>query len=180
MCIFPLHAETQFPDGHFSLSALARLEAQAGINIFKELQSSHIEDIAAATSLQLPDIYRHNLVDCCKLVFKDWVAGQSSLPHVWANLLQVLRNLDMEDMAKRIELYFLLTTRSKSKMEVSELMGEEKELMDSLQQTLTKVERDLRKSEGQNQLLKIENETLHSEIEVLKQNLSVVESSGML
>ena len=161
--------ESQFPDGHFSMSALACLKALTSIDILSELQSNCL-DIMVATSLQLNKerllrTYGHDPKDCYKAIFEEWLAGQSPLAPTWENLLQVLRDIDMEDLAKRIEQFFQSTTKSRKKE--LEVMGEEKDLVDSLQQSLAKVERDLHESEEQNQLLKGRNESLCTENELL-------------
>ena len=159
------------------MSALTRLEALTGIDILKELTSNHLH-ITLANKIQLK--LHTNSLNSCTEIFEEWLAGQSTLPPTWENLLQVLREINMKDLARQIEQFFQSTTGPKKK--ASEVMGEEKELVDSLTQSLKKVERDLQEDEEQNQLLraeieylkaenkslKAENESLQTEIEVLR------------
>ena len=153
------------------MSALMRLKALTGIDILEELASKHLY-IMLANSIQLKlNTYVYSGI------FEAWLVGHSPLAPTWGNLLQVLRDINMEDLAKCIEQFF----RQRSKE--SEVMGEEKELVNSLQQSLAKVERELHESEEQNQLLKTLNESLSTENEVLRRQLKQlpsVEPSGMV
>ena len=170
--------ETHFPNGCFSMSAFARLKVLTDIDVQNELDIHTL-----VQQIQ----YRHNTPNSCAEVFEEWLAGQSPLAPTWENLLQVLRDLNREDLAKHIEQFFQSPTESKKK--ASEVMGEEKELVDSLQQTLAKVERDLYEKEEEHKMaleeievLKAENESLSTEIEALRQQqkqLPSVKPTGM-
>ena len=151
--------ETHFPNGRFSMSAFTRLKVLTGIDIVNEL------DIHTLVQLIL------NMPNSCAEVFEEWLAGQSPLAPTWENLMQVLKSIDMEDMAEHIEQFF----RSKSvKKEL------EKKLVPSLHQYQSKVEKDLHKQmellKLEYELLKTENEILNTEIEVLRQQLNQLPS----
>ena len=142
------------------------MEELTGINILNELASKNLH-ITLANVIQLNlRSYEHSMHDSFAGVFEEWLAGQSPLAPTWENLLRALRDIDMDDLAKRIEQFFQSPTESRSKK--SEVTGEKKELVDSLQQTLAKVERDLHESEDQIELLKAKNVALSTENELLK------------
>ena len=99
---------TSFPDGHFDMSALGRLEV-AGIPIFNKLAPNFL---SMALGLNFPlsifDNLRkeNNPVEGSRAMMKAWVSGKSSLPPTWKELLEKLRFIDMRELAQEIEHFF--------------------------------------------------------------------------
>ena len=87
------------------MSAIARLAAVANINICHELAPKHREMIKR---LSLPQSlsYNPNPMDTIRVVLAEWLAGKSRLPPTWAEMMAVLREVGMNDLAVRIERYF--------------------------------------------------------------------------
>ena len=77
---------TSFPDGHFNMGALDRLEKVAGIPIFEMLAPKLLE---MASTLDFHDSIVGNIrnenspVDGTKAMFKAWLSDESSLPPSW-------------------------------------------------------------------------------------------------
>ena len=99
---------TSFPDGHFNMSALGRLEV-AGIPIFNKLAPKFL---SMALGLNFPlsifDNLRkeNNPVEGSRAMMKAWVSGKSSLPPTWQVLLEKLQFIDMRELAQEIEHFF--------------------------------------------------------------------------
>ena len=100
-----LNTEIQFPDGDFSMSAIARMKAMADIDICHELAPKHREMIK---KLSLPQSISHNQspTGTIMVVFEEWLDGKSRLPPTWAEMMVVLREVGMNDLAECIEKYF--------------------------------------------------------------------------
>ena len=116
--------------------------------------------------------YGHNRKEFCGAVFAEWLAGENLLAPTWNNLLKVLRDVDLEVLAKHVETFFQSTMKSSKK--ATEVMGEEKELVESLQQTLEKVEWELHKSEAQLRVALEENGILKDALQIKTKSLSTV------
>ena len=100
-----LNAEIQFPDGNFSMSAIARMKATAGIDICRELAPKHAEIIGR---LSLRQLISHNQspIDTITIVFEEWLAGKISIPPTWEEMMEVFRGIGMNHLAECIEKYF--------------------------------------------------------------------------
>ena len=81
---------TPFPDGHFDMSALDRLEKVAGISIFNK----KLLDMASALCFDESTLHclrrENNPVEGVKFMFKAWLSGKSFLPPTWQVLLDKL------------------------------------------------------------------------------------------
>ena len=99
---------TSFPDGHFDMSALGRLEV-VGIPIFNKLVP---KCLSIALALHLPASITDNLrkennpVEKSKAMMKAWVSGKSSLPSTWQALLELLQTADLGELTQEIEQFF--------------------------------------------------------------------------
>ena len=102
-----------FPNGHFDISALDRLEKEASIPIFNKLVSKSLE---MATALNFDESIfdtlrrENNPVERTKDMIKAWVSGESYLPSTWQVLLETLQAIDMNEEAQEIEHFFNRTT----------------------------------------------------------------------
>ena len=78
-----LFTETLYPDGHFDMSALDRLEKVAGITIFERLAPNFI---AMTSKLDFPEPTveslrkENNTVEGSKGMMEAWLSGASFLP----------------------------------------------------------------------------------------------------
>ena len=104
--LYFISTATLFPDGHFNMSALDRLEKVAGISIFNKLAPSFLElalaldfDESTVDSLR----QEKNPVEGSKAMFKAWFSGKSSLPPTWKVLLEKLQATHMEELAQEID-----------------------------------------------------------------------------
>ena len=100
-----LNTEIQFPDDDFSMSAIARMKVTAGIDICHELAPKCRELIK---KLSLPQSFSHNQspTGTIMVVFEEWLDGKSRLPPTWAEMMAVLREIGMNNLAECIEKYF--------------------------------------------------------------------------
>ena len=100
---------TSFPDDHFNMSALDRLEKVAGISIFNKLAPSFLE-LASALDFNESTVgslrQENNPVEGSKAMFKAWFSGKSSLPPTWKVLLEKLQATHMEELAQEIDRVF--------------------------------------------------------------------------
>ena len=87
------------------MSAIARMKATAGIDIFHELAPKHREMIKR---LSLPQSisYNPNPMDTIRVVFEEWLTGKSRLSPTWAELMAVLREIGVNHIVEWIEKYF--------------------------------------------------------------------------
>ena len=108
-----LNAEIQFPDGDFSLSAIARMKVTAGIDICHELAPKHCQMIK---KLSLPQSLSYDQsevpMDTILSVFEKWLDGNTPLPHTWEEMMKVLREIQMDFLAVRIAKYFGTTSEN--------------------------------------------------------------------
>ena len=100
-----LNAEIQFPDGDFSISAIARMKVMAGIDICHELAPKHREMIK---QLSLPQSisYNQSPINTIMVVFNEWLAGKTALPPTWKEMMALLREIRMNHLSVRIVRYF--------------------------------------------------------------------------
>ena len=106
-----LDTEIKFPDGHFSMTAISRLAAVADIHIFHELAPKCREMIKRLSLLQSRS-HNPNSVDTIRVVFEEWLAGKSRLPPTWGEMMAILREVGMIDLAVRIERYLGTTSEN--------------------------------------------------------------------
>ena len=99
---------TSFPDGHFDMSALDRLEV-AGISIFNTLAPKFL---SMALGLHFPVSIFDNLrkennpVEGSRAMMKAWLFGKSPLPPTWQVLLEKLQLIDMGELVQEMEHFF--------------------------------------------------------------------------
>ena len=111
MCISLRHTEIQFSSGCFSMSAIERLAAEADINICFELAPKCHEMIE---KLSLPQSLSRNQspINTIMVALNEWLAGKTSLPPTWSKMMAVLREIEMTDLAVRIERYLGTTSEN--------------------------------------------------------------------
>ena len=110
--VLSISTVTSFPDGHFDMSALDRLEKIADISIFNKLVSKFL-NMALALHFHkstLNNLRRENSsVEGVKSMFRAWLSGESPLPPTWKVLLEKLQAIDMGKLAQEIEKFFRRT-----------------------------------------------------------------------
>ena len=100
---------TSFPTGHFTMSALDRLEALTGISIWNQIAPNYL---TMAAALQLDHSILNNLrtennpVDGSKAMFRAWLSGKSCVEPTWRSLLEKLRTVQMRELAEEIYFFF--------------------------------------------------------------------------
>ena len=77
------------------MEALSRLEA-SGIPVLSSL-TSEIKSFQQFLGFSEPTIYNS------PLVFNRWLRGLSNVPPTWKNLLRVIRDLNLDNLAQQIE-----------------------------------------------------------------------------
>ena len=97
--------EIQFPDGEFSMSAIARMKVMAGIDICYELAPKHRKMIKRLSLPQSPS-YNRSAMDTISFVFEEWLAGMISIPPTWKKMIAVLKGTGMNRLAECIKNYF--------------------------------------------------------------------------
>ena len=102
-----LNAEIQFPDGDFSMSAIARMKVTAGIDICRELAPKHRQMIK---KLSLPQSLSYDKsevpTNTIISVFEKWLDGKTPLPHAWEEMMKVLKEIRMNFLGVRIAKFF--------------------------------------------------------------------------
>ena len=93
------------------MSAIACMKVTAGIDLCHELAPKHREMIK---KLSLPQSISQNQspTDTIMVVFEKWLAGNSSLPLTWGEMMEVFREIKMNHLAIRIERYFGTTSEN--------------------------------------------------------------------
>ena len=83
----------------------------ADINIWHELAPKCSEMIE---KLSLPQSLSDNQspIDTIMIVLNVWIAGITSLPPTWSEMMAVLREIEMTDLAVRIERYLGTTSEN--------------------------------------------------------------------
>ena len=108
----PSSTVTLFPDGHFDMSALDRLEKIAGISIFNKLAPKFLN---MASALHFHESTLDNLrkgnssVEGAKSMFRAWLSSKHSPPPTWKVLLEMLQAIEMGELAQEIEKFFSRT-----------------------------------------------------------------------
>ena len=96
---FSLAVSPYDPDSEFSMNSLCRLEEGAGIKIVTTLA-----EIAAQLAAVLGVELRRG-EEQVEMVIGKWESGQSKHPITWRSLLDILKELDLEDLSQEIENY---------------------------------------------------------------------------
>ena len=112
----PFSTVTSFPDGHFTMSALDRLELAAGISIYNQLAPKFLtiasalclDDSALSTLSKSGNNPHKGLCD----VLDRWLSGKSPLPPTWQVLLAILRDIKLEELAQEIDDFFNVNSTS--------------------------------------------------------------------
>ena len=86
------------PDSSFTLRAVSLLESAAGIPVMTTLSDyihriQNILGLTIATNLNLNGLLNY------------WISDELWLPPSWQNLLQIIRLLDQDELAQRMETY---------------------------------------------------------------------------
>ena len=85
------------PNSRFSMNSLSRLEEGAGIKIVTSLAEVPAQ-LAAVLGMEGEE-------QEVEIVIGKWESGQSQHPITWRSLLDVLKELDLEDLSQEIEDY---------------------------------------------------------------------------
>ena len=88
------------PDSRFSMNSLSRLEGVAGIKIVTSLAEIPAQ-LAAVLGVSLMAGEEQQV----EIVIGKWESGQSQHPITWRSLLDILKELDLEDLSQEIEDY---------------------------------------------------------------------------
>ena len=100
---------TSFPDSHFDMSSLDRLEKVVGIDIFSEIDEELLE---MALALDLGKSTRDTLSkkigmeEGSKAMMEAWLSGESPLSPTWQVLLETLQAIEKGELAQEIENFF--------------------------------------------------------------------------
>ena len=86
------------------MSSLHRLE-KAGINIVTSLVEN-LSQVMSAAGIYLNTELYENGTDCLKIVIGKWESGNSLIPPTWKSLLDILKDLHLEDLSLLIKIYF--------------------------------------------------------------------------
>ena len=86
------------PDSRFHMNSLSRLEEGAGIKIVTSLADIPAQ-LAAVLGVRLMAGEEQQV----EIVIRKWESGQSQLPISWRSLLDILKELDLEDLSQEIE-----------------------------------------------------------------------------
>ncbi|XP_064401971.1 uncharacterized protein LOC135347820 isoform X4 [Halichondria panicea] len=85
-------------DSHFTLRAIDRLKASAGISLIEELvQHTSPTAFLAVAGMDVRAMYNHTL--------REWESGRGPHPPTWAELFRVLKEMGLSELAGRIEKY---------------------------------------------------------------------------
>ena len=85
------------------MSAIARMKVTAGIDICHELAPKHR---TMMKKLSLPRSLSYN-PNPIMIVFNEWIAGKTSLPSTWEEMMAVIREIGVDHLAESIEMYFI-------------------------------------------------------------------------
>ena len=94
---FSLAVSPYDPDSRFNMNSLSRLEEGVGIKIVTSLAEIPTQ-LAAVLGMK----GREQEVE---IVIGKWESGQSQHPITWRSLLDILKELDLEDLSQEIEDY---------------------------------------------------------------------------
>ena len=97
---FSLAVSPYDPDSRFSMNSLSRLEEGAGIKIVTSLADIPAQ-LAAVLGVSLMTGEEQQM----EIVIGKWESGQSQHPITWRSLLDLLKELDLEDLSQEIEDY---------------------------------------------------------------------------
>jgi len=102
-----LSTVTSFPRGYFSMTALNRLEVAAGISIIDKLAPKFVA-MAAFLCIDASTMvtHRNNPHEELSGVFTKWFADKSPLPTTWQVLLEMLRDIELGELAQEIDDFF--------------------------------------------------------------------------
>ena len=100
---------TSFPDSHFDMSSLDRLEKVAGVAIFSELdeelpEMASVLDLCESTRDTLSK--ENGMEEGSKTMMEAWLSGESPLSPTWQVLLKTLQAVNKEELAQEIEFFF--------------------------------------------------------------------------
>ena len=88
------------PDSRFSMKSFFTLEEGAGIKIVASLAEIPTQ-LAAILGVSLMTGEEQQV----EIVIEKWESGQSQHPRTWRSLLNILKELDLEDLSQEIEDY---------------------------------------------------------------------------
>ena len=99
-CDYLIHTAVEpfDPESPFTLRAVSLLESAAGIPVMTTL-SSYTRQIQIFLGLS-----RYTNLDL-NGVINYWISGEQGLPPSWQNLLKIVRLLDQDELAQRMETY---------------------------------------------------------------------------
>ena len=95
---FSLAVSPYDSDSRFSMNSLSRLEEGAGIKIVTSLAEIPAQ-LAAVLGVRLMTVEEKQV----EIVIGKWESGQSQHPITWRSLLDILKELDLEDLSQEIE-----------------------------------------------------------------------------
>ncbi len=92
------------------MNSLFKLE-EAGIKIVTSLSKIHtrLETAIHVNPMdeRLSQAFKRSSVECLEDVIKRWIFGGSDYPTNWISLLDILKELNLEDLSQQIDDYLL-------------------------------------------------------------------------
>ena len=84
-------------DSHFTMEAIDRLKASAGISLVEELVKHMPTAFLAVAGVGVREMYDN--------ILEEWASGHGSHPPTWTELFRVLKEMGLSELAGRIEKY---------------------------------------------------------------------------
>ena len=109
------------PESSFTMRAVTSLEAAAGIPVMRTLSNytRHIQTFLGLTQYSTPDL--NGLLNY-------WISNIQWLPPMWRNLFLIIRLLNLDELAQRMETYLSAgATEEPHNYPMEEAMEEESE-----------------------------------------------------
>ncbi|XP_064401995.1 uncharacterized protein LOC135347836 isoform X2 [Halichondria panicea] len=85
-------------DSHFTVRAIDRLKASAGISLIEELVQHTPTAFPAVAGLDVREMYDH--------ILREWASRCGSRPPTWTELFRALKEMGLRELAGRMEKYF--------------------------------------------------------------------------
>ncbi len=84
-------------DSNFTMRAIDRLKASAGISLIEELVQHMPTAFPAVASVDVREMYKH--------ILGEWASGRGPHPPTWTELFRALKEMGLSELAGRMEKY---------------------------------------------------------------------------
>jgi hypothetical protein len=105
------------PDGRISVAAVAKLDLHVGIDVLAKLSANFDSfkekagfSVSQNKSLLIPGLYNESAAVKCIQCWLD--EDKPSLPPTWKTFLQILQELNLSDIANKIDQYLQSTAQT--------------------------------------------------------------------